>query len=147
MVRQQMLHIIKDSLQQVANTYKLKSRENGPDTASPSFPGDKNNEARTRRFQKLLARRLCLGNSCLPFPFKISICSVGAVWCMRNYICGQIQKDPGQIWTGVKKGRERVGVLDHLPTLKIQKTGSHSPHTYKLNDKWTLTYGKHLRFY
>lgn len=39
-----------------------------------------------------------------------------------------------------------MGVSDHLLALKIKKTVSHSPHTDKLNDKRTLTHGKHLLF-
>lgn len=84
---EQMIHIIKDSLQQVANMYKLKPRENGLNVVSPSFPGDKNNEAHTRRFQTLLERHLCLGNSCLPLSFKISIYQTGAMWCAITSVC------------------------------------------------------------
>lgn len=76
---EQMLHTIRDSLRQVANMYKLKSGENRFSVVSPTFPGDKNNEAHTRRFQTLLARHFCLGNRCSPFPFKISMCPVGAM--------------------------------------------------------------------
>lgn len=63
----------------MANMYKLKSGENGFGVVSPTFPGDKNNEAHTRRFQTHIARHLYLGNRCSPFPFKISMYPVGAM--------------------------------------------------------------------
>jgi hypothetical protein len=70
---EQMLHIIRESLRQVANVYKLKSGENGFSVVSPTFPEDKNNEAHTRKFQTLLARHFCLGNRCSTFLFKVSV--------------------------------------------------------------------------
>lgn len=133
-----MLHIIKDSLQQVANTYKLKSRENGPDTVSPSFPGDKNNEARTRRFQKLLARRLFWGTAVYHSPLKFQYAQLGPF---------DVCADPETSRVNMNWYKEGTGTSGSLRPSPHPQDPKDSPHTYKLNDKWTLTYGKHLRFY
>lgn len=101
---EQMLHVIRDSLRQVASIYKLKSGENGFNVVSPTFPGDKNNEAHTRRSQTLSAMHFCLGNRCSPFPFKISIYPVGAMWCTCNYIWARTSRNlPGKYGLVLKK--------------------------------------------
>lgn len=112
-----LLRIIRESLQQVANTCKLKSWENKLIFFPLSFPQEKNNnEAQIRRFWTVLARHLCLGSGCSPFPFKIACTSWVPLTCMQLCLSVHIRKPQDRVFSFLIKKCE---LLEHLWTTSL----------------------------
>lgn len=82
-----------------------------------SFPQEKNNnEAQIRRFWTVLARHLCLGSGCSPFPFKIACTSWVPLTCMQLCLSVHIRKPQDRVFSFLIKKCE---LLEHLWTTSL----------------------------